>query len=321
MRSKSITRCMILSVCLLGILLFASSQTALSGIAFAVPPNYPSHVEVGEVVPVQLVVANGSFGDEATHDLTLTQIFHIPSCQSGSPSGVCLGGAVDPGVFQASATGTGQAGSACDGITFTIAEVDAVNGELQFTPDSPVVLDAVSPAGGNIQCIIDFTVTVLKLPTKDAAPTTLGLQTIQHGRGDAQSNVNSDLTGGGSGTDITTVAIHCLHVVKDCTNASCTDPTIDVSVTATNCGTEGLVDLTVSDNQAGTLICGTTTLAPGDSTTCTGNYSPVPGDYTDTITAGATSAVSGDPVSPDVDSVLSDTCTVPAPASVTATRL
>ncbi len=299
---------------------FMTAGTAFAGVALSVPPNYPSHVEVGEVVPVSLAITNGSFDTEATHSLTVTQIFHIPSCQTGSPSGVCLGGAVDPGVFLASATGTGRAGSACGGITFTIAEVDVVNGEVQFTPSAPVVLAPVSPPGGNITCVIDFTVTVLKLPTKDASLATPGLQTVQHGRADAQSNDDPLLTGGGSGTDSTTVNLHCLHVVKNCTNASCINPNIGVSVTATNCGTEGLTTLLVTDDHAGALTCVSTTLAPGASTTCTGSYTNVPGSYTDTITASAVSAVSQDTVLPDATSVLSKTCSIPSPALVHATK-
>ncbi len=145
--SKNLIRFMILAVAVV----FMTAGTAFAGVALSVPPNYPSHVEVGEVVPVSLAITNGSFDTEATHSLTVTQIFHIPSCQTGSPSGVCLGGAVDPGVFLASATGTGRAGSACGGITFTIAEVDVVNG-VKLVYATRRIRARCSPTASGVAC-------------------------------------------------------------------------------------------------------------------------------------------------------------------------
>ena len=108
---------------------------------------------------------------------------------------------VDPGVLAPSATGTGQAGTACAGTTFTVAVVDAAQGKYSFTPSTAVVLGP--PASATSTCIIDFTVTVVKTPTKDADAKTAGFQTDQIGA--AFVTASDGQPGGGFGTNQVTV--------------------------------------------------------------------------------------------------------------------
>ncbi|MFF2956586.1 CARDB domain-containing protein, partial [Kitasatospora sp. NPDC057965] len=48
--------------------------------------------------------------------------------------------------------------------------------------------------------------------------------------------------------------------------------TITYTYTVTNTGTTTLTDLTISDDRVSDISCAATTLAPGQSTTCTGSY-------------------------------------------------
>ena len=112
--------------------------------------------------------------------MTINTITLVPSCGSGSftGNGDCTAADADPGVFQLSATGVGEAGTACAGQTFTISTVSgSTTGKQLFTPSSgPVVLQPPGQAGSF--CRIDFTIDVIKAPTKDASAAP-GLQTVQ----------------------------------------------------------------------------------------------------------------------------------------------
>ena len=57
---------------------------------------------------------------------------------------------------------------------------------MAFTPSTPVVLGATGTPTAS--CVIDFTASVLKAPTKDANPGTPGLQTDHVGFAAASSN-------------------------------------------------------------------------------------------------------------------------------------
>ena len=87
------------------------SSTAFAGIAVSIPPNYPPTVIVGQNgVAVSLVITNSSADDpgnpgvDSTRTVTITNVFHTPSCGAPSGTGQCGAGSEDPGVFQPSAT-------------------------------------------------------------------------------------------------------------------------------------------------------------------------------------------------------------------------
>jgi hypothetical protein len=113
----------------------------------------------------------------------------------------CSASFVDPGVLVPSTTGTGVAGTACGGKTFTITQIDLVMGKYQFTWTGTVVL---TPTGPTRDCIIDFTTDVKRAPAVDAAPALGGLQTDQASF--ASATATGGLTGAGIGSDEATVA-------------------------------------------------------------------------------------------------------------------
>jgi cysteine-rich repeat protein len=212
MNFKSLTRCIIVSLAFLCILLVANSQTAYAGIRIAVGPDYPDTVTVGDTnVDVTIAVKNDSFGGEITHDVYLESVKHRPSCKSGAAGACTLAAdpANDPDVFEFTGglpnTATGQAGSACAGVIFTVTLNNAATGELLFTPPTPTTITLPAPSPGPAtDCIIPFKVDVVKLPA-DSDPGTAGLQTTQHADASGRSKTNNSLTGSGSGTDTTTV--------------------------------------------------------------------------------------------------------------------
>jgi cysteine-rich repeat protein len=212
MNFKSLTRCIIVSLAFLCILLVANSQTAYAGIRIAVGPDYPDTVTVGDTnVDVTIAVKNDSFGGEITHDVYLESVKHRPSCKSGAAGACTLAAdpANDPDVFEFTGglpnTATGQAGSACAGVIFTVTLNNAATGELLFTPPTPTTITLPAPSPGPAtDCIIPFKVDVVKLPA-DSDPGTAGLQTAQHADASGRSKTNNALTGAGTGTDTTTV--------------------------------------------------------------------------------------------------------------------
>ncbi len=102
-----------------------------------------------------------------------------PSCGlllQGNPA--CAGAAgADPGVFSLSATGQGQAGTACAGVNFAIVVIAQIFGDVRFTP-LPAGTHVLLPGAGTL-CRIGFTFDVLKSPTVDQNPILAGRQTVQ----------------------------------------------------------------------------------------------------------------------------------------------
>jgi uncharacterized repeat protein (TIGR01451 family) len=179
--------------------LFGLSSSAWAGVGFLVVPNLPSPLVVGQTgVPASLTFTNGSNGAQAALNVAVSQITLVPSCGTRAISGGdCPVAAADPTVLRLSGTGTGEAGTACAGVTFTTSISDAAQGKYQFAPSSPVTL---GPFGSATQtCIIDFTVDVVRTPTKDADPAAAGLQTDQIGF--AFGVATDGQPGGGFGTN------------------------------------------------------------------------------------------------------------------------
>jgi hypothetical protein len=107
------------------------------------------------------MITNDSDGTNASEPISVSNISHTPSCESG----VATCKTSDPGVFQLS-TGTGAANSACAGVTFNVRTVNAATGEVQFTPASSWTLGPADNSGGPSTCEIDFAVQVAKAPTQ-----------------------------------------------------------------------------------------------------------------------------------------------------------
>ncbi|MFN2608806.1 MAG: hypothetical protein ABR511_13105, partial [Acidimicrobiales bacterium] len=188
---------------MLWVTLIAVAGPAAAGVGFGVVPTFPTSVVVGQTgLPASLSIQNTSTPPENAGTVTLTSITLVPSCGTGAAAIDCPAPSVDPGVFALSPTGVGEAGTVCAGTTFTIALVDATQGKYAFTPTTPVVLGP--PGSPTDTCRIDFTINVVKAPTKDASAAP-GLQTAQLAAAAGTSSVTG-FTGTGSGTSGVTVA-------------------------------------------------------------------------------------------------------------------
>jgi hypothetical protein len=175
-----------LLIAIVAALLVAVAQPAKAGIGFSVVPTFPSVVTVGQAgVPAALTITNNSTFPNDANPIRLqpvtaapNAITLVPSCGSTIPAGLGDCSVPDPGVFNLSPTGTGEAGTACAGTLFTITPVDAT-GKVAFTPVAPVVLQP--PGSGADTCRINFTIDVLRVPTIDSQAGAAGVQTSQIG--------------------------------------------------------------------------------------------------------------------------------------------
>jgi hypothetical protein len=173
---------------------FYAINVARAGVGLGVAPNFPSSVTVGSNnVAGSLEITNNSSGGDGLQ-VSLSNITLIPSCGANSGT-TCT--SPDLGVFSIDAAATG-AGS-CAANTFTVAVIDAATGKVQFTPNATINLNVGQT------CTINFTFDVLSAPDVDSSGIA-GLQTIQLGEASATEVGQSGLTGGGFGTDTTTIS-------------------------------------------------------------------------------------------------------------------
>jgi hypothetical protein len=196
--------------------LLLSAPGAWAGTSVSVAPSIPTNVTVGQTnVPATLLIRNISFNGVGqtnydTDSFQLTDITLVASCGSQVFSADCPAGSRDPGVIVPSPlTGSGQAGTACAGRTFTISLIDAAQGKYRFTPDATVI---VGPSGGPAaaaSCTILFTSTISKMATIDSAPGA-AVQTDQKGFAAVEDitvgSPNFGITAAGIGTAQTTVS-------------------------------------------------------------------------------------------------------------------
>lgn len=197
---------------ILSVLTFVPS-VAHAGVAAGISPTFPSTVTVGQTgLPASIVLRNNNDGGEAAFVNTVCNFGDaIPPCTPADPTlsliediginailacseigvaSTCAPAGADPGVFQASSTGTGS--GACAGITFDILEKPDAYGTLRFTPQTgPNVL----LSGTGAECTIDFTFSVLKMPV-DQDPAEAGVQSVQIAdNAQWSSNLNNDVRG------------------------------------------------------------------------------------------------------------------------------
>src|SRR4030042_5081332 len=186
MRSKSITRCMILVLALITGMFLMSPGLTFAGVGGSATPTYPVHVEIGETdVPVNITIENKSSVPQNTCNVQFTSVFHTPSCGDFSNLQTCA--APDPGVFSvvncdgASVAAIGVNGNAscvaagdpypccqaantgtcdgCGGINFLCTE-DATDvpdtGRVIFTRQGGGVVVLGSPNTTTAACILSF---------------------------------------------------------------------------------------------------------------------------------------------------------------------
>ncbi len=243
----------VISLAAIGVLFMAF--IAYAGVAGSTGPTYPTTVAVGSTtVPVSLQITNNSTAPQSTETVLVTDIFHTPSC-GDDISAICSGGQVDPGVFQVVGPATGRAGTACAGTTFTIGTPNATTGEVQFTPNTPVVLGPSNVGGLAATCIIDFAVNVIDGVDVDAS-VAAGMQTSQLARVRFTAQT-SGVEGSGSGSSRVTVTEPGHIIVNKVTNPSGATTTFSFNATGT-----GYTNFTLTDTQA-----------PNDQTLNAGTYS------------------------------------------------
>ncbi len=182
------------------------APAAFAGVGFGVTPTFPSNVTVGQTgIRGGLQILNASTPPENVGNVAITTITLVPSCSTTVPAGTdCPAANADPGVFAISPTATGEAGTACAGLTFTVTIIDPATGQVSLVPSAPVVL--TPPGTPNSVCRIDFTFAVLKAPTKPAAasgPNTVATDQIGAATGTAAVD---GVTGTASGSSLVVVA-------------------------------------------------------------------------------------------------------------------
>jgi hypothetical protein len=114
--------------------------------------------------------------------------------------------------------------------------------------------------------------------------------------------------------DVTCTA--CIDVTKECVNPDACDTTIPFSGVVTNCGSDELNNVTVTDSPSGQVFT-IGTLAPGASAPYSGTYTGSLGSNTDTVTATGTGTVTGD----TVNATASATCDVTCTACIDVTKV
>lgn len=201
--------------------LLGGASSAWAGVGFSMVPTVPQNVAVGDTgVQSSLIITNasangpGESGYEGDNML-ITSISFVPSCGSTASGEDCPANALDPGVLVPSPlSGTGAAGTACAGRTFTFTLIDPGQGKYSVTIDGALAL-VLGPTSGSLavrQCIINYTASVVKMPASDSEPGSPGVQTgqkaavggIDQGGGGTPSN--NGKTGLGVGTAGTTIA-------------------------------------------------------------------------------------------------------------------
>ena len=207
--------------------------------------------------------------------MAITNITLVPSC-GVIASMDCPAAFFEPDVFSLSPTGTGVAGTACAGTTFTITNIDSLQDKYLFTPSAPVVLGPADTGGLAAQCRIDFTVDVLRVPTFDSR-VEAGVQTNE--LAGAFGTAQDGQTGQGTGSNFTTVN----RATPSIATQAVTPVTIGGAITD-----NATVSGRVNPVAGGTV---TFTLFGPDNATCTGaaiftSVVPLP-TATNTVTSGA----------------------------------
>jgi len=123
----------------------------------------------------------------------------VPSCGQIDPAGVRTCTGPDPNVFAVSSVPVGAAGSGCADVPFDVTIADASLGKWRFTPQNNVRI-SLSPGA---TCTIAFKIMVLKVPTLDIDPATIGIQTKQLASSRLVSTI-ATTSGQGTGTSFGT---------------------------------------------------------------------------------------------------------------------
>jgi hypothetical protein len=190
---------------------------ALAAVSVASTLTLPVQMDVGQSYAGSLSMTNQNTAPNQSTSNTVTEIRLTPSCGTQTLSGGTCG-TPDPGVFSIDSTATGRSGTSCAGRSFTVSAPDSSGAVVFAVVGAPLLLPP--PGSPQTTCTIDFTLTVLRLPTIDASPATPGRQTAAHRRVAAQGD---GLTVASIGTHVVTVAVSTNDAVADFDNDGDTD--------------------------------------------------------------------------------------------------
>jgi hypothetical protein len=145
--------------------LVVTADSAFAALTVRAQPSVPASVTVGQSgVATSLNVVNLNSSADATSGWNVTSLRFAPSCKVSTTTACTT---PDTGVFATSSTGTGRAGTVCAGMVFTFGAPDASGIQTITPPPAPIHL---GPTGGaTASCVIDFTLSVLKLPSDNNA--------------------------------------------------------------------------------------------------------------------------------------------------------
>jgi len=208
MRKIALRRGMMVALAIIAGIFLLSPGLTLAGVGASDTPTVTTPVTVGQtgVGGWSFTIENAATTGNETHSMEITSMFFITSCGSSGVPGNCLPGDQEPANrITIDSPATGEAGTACAGVTFTVAATGNPN-EYSFTPlipPIPVILGPKIPGGSLATCKVNFTVNINNAPTKDSSGAT-GLQTSQHARVQL-IDTETDETGGGTGTSTVTV--------------------------------------------------------------------------------------------------------------------
>ena len=273
---------------ILGIFLMSPGLT-FAGVGGADVPTVTSPVTVGQTgLSWSFTITNLSTTPNDVDNvqvLSPNNIFFTTTCGIASPDGICPAGSREaPNTITISPlTGTGLAGTACAGVSFTVAATANPN-EYVFTPGANVILGPSSAGGNAARCQVNFTVNINAAPVHDSSSVLPGLQTSQLARVETLQDTTTLETGSCAGTST---------VLMSAT------PTISTTPNPTS-GPIGTVLNDSATLSGGVSPTGTITfnLFGVNDQTCSGapiftNTVPVSGNGTYSTSAGFTTVVAG----------------------------
>jgi len=221
---------------------FGQAQVARAPrLAVGAGPTNPNQTVGNQNQTAQLLITNAGGGSAANDAVVfsstpgVTPIVVNPSCSIGTapcPAGFNEGAAtIDTGA----AAATGQAGTACAGVTFSVTGPDA-NGNYTFTPNSNFTLAPAEPGPNPLStCVINFTFDVNNRPADGSTFMTSFAQ------GNVITGTNGPPTGetaGGQGSTAYAIAQANVLLTTAATSTG-TTPGSTTTDTATVTGTAG----------------------------------------------------------------------------------
>lgn len=229
-------------------------------------------------MPGALVLTNSS---SQLGPVTLTSITYHPSCASFDLA--CT--SPEPGVFSLGAAAVGGPGTGCGDRVFTVGADGA--GRYTFTASPAIVLAPPGSAGSN--CTINFTFSVLRVPTTDAQPGTPGVQTTRSAIVSGTATANAGGAVNGSSRSIATITVlRAQPTITTQVSSSSVAQGSAITDTATvtgspNVSVTGTVTFNLygpNDTTCATIPVFTSTVALAGGTATSTSFAPVlPGTY------------------------------------------